>query len=146
MILLCIQMVPYTIKTRVNDPCARTFELTLLVRSGVLFFFFARGADFWCVFCPLFQRRKFQTIIPSIRMVHSSSYGILGMSPFSGVLLWVMELPKEAAPIELQSKLIREAVSKHKRQIKYSCLRAKIGHLFWNSFLSTRKRHSVRAV
>jgi len=28
----------------------------------------------------------------------------------------------------------------------YSCLHAKIGHLFWNSFLSTRKRHSVRVV
>ena len=49
-----------TVRTRINDPCARTLELPLLVRPSV-FFFFCGGADFWCVFRPLFQRRKFRT-------------------------------------------------------------------------------------
>ena len=39
------------VRTRINDPCAKTLELPLLVRSGVFFLFFCLG-DFWYVFAP----------------------------------------------------------------------------------------------
>jgi len=34
---------------------------------------------------------------------------------FPGVLVWGMTLPKDTAPLELRSKVISEAVSKHQR-------------------------------
>ena len=50
-----------TVRTRINDPCARTLELPLLVRPGVFFFFCLGGGRFLVCFSPLFQRRKFRT-------------------------------------------------------------------------------------
>ena len=53
-----------TVRTRINNPCGRTLELTLLVRSGV----------FWCV-CRPFPRGGYFGL-PSTWFDHSSSYRI----------------------------------------------------------------------
>jgi len=41
------------VRTRINDPCARTLELPLLVWSGVIFFFLCdQGQIFGVLFAP----------------------------------------------------------------------------------------------
>ena len=74
-----------TVRTRINDPCSRTFELPLLVRSGVFFFFLSRGADF-LYFLPLSGSRNFG--LPSTRIIYSSFAICLRLNTRIRGMLW----------------------------------------------------------
>jgi len=63
-----------TVRTRMNDPCARASGLPLSkFWYFFLFFFCLGGPEFWYVFCPFSGGGNFG--LPSTRTVYSSSYG-----------------------------------------------------------------------
>jgi len=52
-----------TVRTRINDPCARTLDLPLSVRSGVFFFFFWLSGQIFGVFFAPFPEEEISDYI-----------------------------------------------------------------------------------
>ena len=64
-----------TVRTRIIRACARTLELSLLVRSSVpLLLICLREQVFWCVFRPSSRGGKFGLPVPGSWSNYSSSY------------------------------------------------------------------------
>ena len=53
----------YTVRTRINEPCARTLELPLPVRSVFFYFFFVSGDAYFGVFFPPFPEEEISDYI-----------------------------------------------------------------------------------
>ena len=52
-----------TVRTRINDPCARTLDLPLSVRFGVFFFFFWLSGQIFGVFFAPFPEEEISDYI-----------------------------------------------------------------------------------
>jgi len=61
------------LRIRINDPCARTLELPLSVRSGAFFFFLCLGGLSFGVFFAPFPEEEISDY--GARIVYESSYG-----------------------------------------------------------------------
>ena len=75
----------YTVKTRINGPCARMLDFPLLVRSVFFYFFFVSGDAFFGVFPPPFPEEEISDYIahgPFIRV-----FTVLDKNKRSGRLL-----------------------------------------------------------